>query len=160
VSCFDFIEAFCKRLVTAFVAELALVIKNRLRKRLPNFVAHSLAGKLARGFFEIVPEFVVTFFAARESDNSHRRRQIAIGRKVIKRGDEFAPGEIARSAENHNRARLRHGTRGESFAERVWFRLISRSIHEHPKITQIGVDFKRNLPSRLNLKHCSTATAA
>src|SRR5439155_8182054 len=59
VSFIDFIEAFCQRLVAAFVAELALVKKKRLRKCLPNFVAHRLAGKLARRFFEIAPEFLI-----------------------------------------------------------------------------------------------------
>ena len=112
VSLIDFIETFYKRLVTAFVAELALVIKNRLRKCLPNFVAHRLAGKFARRFFEIAPEFLITFFATRESDNRHRRRQLAVGRDVIERRDEFAMGEIACRAEDHDTAWLRHRTRG------------------------------------------------
>src|SRR6266571_4473592 len=148
----DFIEAFCQALVTSFVAELALVIKNRVRKRLPNFDAHSLAGKLARGFFKITPEFFITFLAARESDNGHRGRQVTIGREVIKCRDQLAMGEIARSAEDHNAARLRHGARGNSFPERIWFRLISSSVHEHPQITHIAADFKRNLLTRLGAR--------
>ena len=112
VSFIDFIEAFDQLLVTGLVAKLALVIKNRLPKRLPNFVAHRLARKLARRFFEIAAEFLVTFFSTREPDNRHRRRQLPIGRNVIKRRDEFAMGEIARGTEDHNAARLRHSAGG------------------------------------------------
>src|SRR6266496_3617663 len=86
------------------------------RTQLPLHVSFKLAG----GFFEIAPEFLVTFFTARESDNGHSGRQVAIGREVVERRDEFSMGEIARSAEDHNGAWLRHGARGNSFPERVW----------------------------------------
>ena len=108
----DFIEAFGQPLVTRFIAELALVIKDRLRERLPDFIAHSLAGKFTRGFFEIAAEFLVTFLAARETENRYSGRQVAIGRDVIERRDKLAMGEIACSAEDHNATRLRHGARG------------------------------------------------
>jgi hypothetical protein len=38
-------------------------------------------------------------------------------------------GEIAGGSENHNRAWLGHGARRQPFAQRIWFRLISGSIH-------------------------------
>src|SRR5215475_2582741 len=72
----DFIEAFGQRVVTGFVSELALVIKDRLRKVLPDFIADALPGKLARGLFEIVPEFIVCFWPASETDNHHGWRQV------------------------------------------------------------------------------------
>jgi len=50
-------------------------------------------------------------------------------------------GEIARGAEDHNGARLRHCASGKPFPERVWFRLISGSIHFFPEITQISADW-------------------
>ena len=137
----DFIEAFGQALVTRLVVELALVIKNRLSKRLPNFVAHDLTGKLMRGFFKVAPEFLVTFLSASESDNCHRGRQVTVCCEVIQRGDEFAVGEIAGRAEDHNCAWLRHGPGGKPFPERVRFRLISSSIHEYPQITQISADW-------------------
>jgi hypothetical protein len=130
----DFIEAFRQPLVTRFVAELALVIKDRLCRRLPDFIAHSLARKLAGGFFEITPEFLITFFTACESDNGHGGRQVAIGREVIQRRDEFAMREIAGGAENHNRARLRHCASGNSFAKWVQFLLVCCSVHNRNKL--------------------------
>jgi hypothetical protein len=59
---------------------------------------------------------VVAFLSSREADDRHGGWQVAIGSKVIKRWDEFALGEIPRSAENHNTARLRHAARGQTFA--------------------------------------------
>ena len=51
----DFVEAFGQRFVARFIAELALVIKDRLREVFPDFIAHSLSRKFARSFFEIAP---------------------------------------------------------------------------------------------------------
>src|SRR6185295_11399363 len=39
----DFIKAFSQRLVTSFVLELALMIKDRFRKIFPNFIAQRLS---------------------------------------------------------------------------------------------------------------------
>jgi hypothetical protein len=89
-----------------------------------------LPGKLARGLFKIPPEFVITFVATSESDNRDTGGQITVGREVIQRGDEFAMGEIARGAEDHNGARLRHWPSRKPFSKRVWFRLISGSMHD------------------------------
>jgi hypothetical protein len=49
-------------------------------------------------------------------------------------------GEITRCAEDHNGARLRHWAGGKPFPERIWFRLISSSIHFRPQITLISGD--------------------
>ena len=108
----DFVETFRQRLVAGLVSELALMIEDRLRKRLPDFIAHSLARKLASRFFQFTPELVVSFFSTREPDDCHRWREITIGRQIVKGGNEFAVGEIAGGAEDHNGARLRHGARG------------------------------------------------
>jgi hypothetical protein len=89
-----------------------------------------LPGKLAGGLFKIPPEFVITFVATSESHNRDTGGQLTVGREVIQRGDEFAMGEIARGAEDHNGARLRHCASGKPFPERVWFRLISGSMHD------------------------------
>src|SRR5438477_12964495 len=79
----DFIEAFGQRLVARFVFELALMVKNRLRKVFPDFIAHGLSRKIARGLFEIAPELVVSFWPAGEADDLHSWRKVAIGREVI-----------------------------------------------------------------------------
>ena len=79
----ELLETFGQPLVTSFITKLAPVIKNRLRKRVPDFVAHRLTRKLARGFFDIAPEFVVTFVASSESYDDYARWQFAVGRQVI-----------------------------------------------------------------------------
>src|SRR6266480_2552174 len=79
----DFIEAFSQCLVTRFVFELALMIKNRLRKVFPDFIAYRLSRKVARGLLKIAPEFFIAFFAASKADDFHSWRQVAIGREVI-----------------------------------------------------------------------------
>src|SRR5256886_14947327 len=130
----ELLETFGQPFITSFITKLALMIKNRLRKRVPDFVAHRLTRKLSRGFFEVVPEFVVTFVAPSESDDDHAGWQFAVGRQVIQRRDKFAMCEISRSTEDHDAAGLWNGPRGQSFAQRVWFRLISSSVHFHPQI--------------------------
>src|SRR5262245_18918871 len=124
-----FVKPFGQLLVTSFVTKLAPVIKNRLRKRLPDFVADRLARKLARGLFEVAPELVVTFVTPSESDDDYVGWQLSIGCQVIQLRDEFAMSEITRRAENYDATWLRCGPRGQSFAERVWFGLIRCAIH-------------------------------
>src|SRR5207237_2970872 len=107
-----FIETFSQRFVTGFVFELALMVKDRLRKVFPDFIAHGLSRKIARGFFEFAPEFVVIFWSAREADNLDGWREIAIGGEVIKCEHKFAISEIA-LAYNYQECRLlRQGRRG------------------------------------------------
>jgi hypothetical protein len=101
-----------------------------LSEHLPNFVTDRLPGKLASGLFKIPPEFVITFVATSESDNRGTGGQLTVGREVIQRGDKFAMREIARGAEDHNGAWLGHWPSGKPFPERVWFRLISGSMHD------------------------------
>jgi hypothetical protein len=135
----ELLETLGQSLVTSFITKLAPVIKNRLCKRVPDFVAHRLTRKLSRGFFEVVPEVVVTFVASSESDDDYAGGEFAVGRKVIQRRNKFAMREITRSAEDYNAAWLRYGPRRQSFAERVWFRLIRRAIHSIRKLR----DFRR-----------------
>ena len=101
----ELLETFGQLLVTCFITKLAPVIKNRLRNRVPDFVALRLTRKLA----------------------------------VIQRRDKFAMCEIARSTEDDDAAWLWHGPRGQSFAQRVWFRLIRRPIHSIRRLR----DFRR-----------------
>ena len=82
----DFFDTFGKRFVTRFVFELTLVIKDRLRKVFPDFIAHGLSRKLTRGFFEIASEFIVSFWPAGEPDDHRGRRQVAVGGEIIQCG--------------------------------------------------------------------------
>src|SRR5438445_1805929 len=75
-------------------------------------ISHGLSRKIARGFFEFAPEFVVIFWSAGEADNLDGWREIAIGGEVIQCGNKFAMSEIARGSKYHNCAWLRHGARG------------------------------------------------
>ena len=77
------VKTFGQLLVTSFITKLAPVIKNRLSKRVPDFVAHRLTRKFACGFFDLAPELVVTFVAPGESYDDDARWKFAVGRKVI-----------------------------------------------------------------------------
>src|SRR2546423_3640328 len=79
----NFIQAFSQTLIAGRVAKLALVIRNGLRKGIPDFIAHGLARKFPRGLFEIASEFFVSFLPSSKADDCHRRRQVAVGREVI-----------------------------------------------------------------------------
>ena len=94
------------------LTKLTAVIKDRLRKRVPDFVAQRLTRKFARGFFQVVPEFVVTFVAPGESDDYHVWWEFPVGRQVIQGRDKFAMSEITGGTENYDATWLRHGPRG------------------------------------------------
>src|SRR5205823_13364451 len=95
-----------------------------------------------------------TVHTASKVNNCYRKMQINIGSKVIQGEDEVAVREIARSGEDHNITRLRHRPSGKPFPERVWFRLLSRSIHIVPQITQISADWiALNVQGRIAQTH-------
>src|SRR4029077_2180165 len=112
-----------------FVAKIALMVKNRLRESFPDFVADRLAGEFPRCFLELASEFVVVFLASGKTDDRDRGWEFAIGREIVKRGNELSVGRIAGRAENDDAAGLRHGAGGESFPQRIYLRLVSRSVH-------------------------------
>src|SRR5438876_9731344 len=108
----DLVQAFCQALETGFVAEVALMIKNRLAEVFPDFVAHSLARKFPYRLFHFAPEVGVTFFATGESDHGDSRRQLAIGGEIVKRRQEIPMSQIASSSKDDHAARLRDGASG------------------------------------------------
>src|SRR5262245_1183275 len=148
----ELLEAFGQPLITSFITKLALVIKNRLRKCVPDFVAHRLTRKLARSFFEVAPESIITFVAPSESYDDYARRQFPVSRQVIQRWDKFAICEITRSTEDHDAAGLWNGPRGQSFPQRVCLGLIRRAIHCRRKLfgfirSDSGNSKQRNYPA-------------
>ena len=104
----DLVQAFRQILETGFVAEVALMIKNRLAEVFPDFVAHALARKFPYRLFHFAPEVGVTFFTTGESDHGDSRRQLAIGGEIVKRRQQLAMGQVAGGSKNDNAARLRH----------------------------------------------------
>src|SRR5438067_1391656 len=90
----DFVEPFGERAITALVLELALMIKKRNRESFPDFLAHLLARKIFRGFLELVTKLLIRFWPAGEADHSCARRQLAVRRQIVKRGNEFAMRQI------------------------------------------------------------------
>ena len=126
----DLAEAFAQPLVTSLVAELALMIKQRLRKCFPDFVAHRLARKFPHGFLHLFPKIVIALRPARETDDHRRGRQFAIIGKVVERRNQFPMRQIAGGAENHNAAWLGHRARRQTFAQRIRLLLLSGTIHE------------------------------
>jgi hypothetical protein len=87
------------------------MIEERLGERVPDFVPHILARKLPGGFFHFVPEFGVTLRPSRETDDSHRWWQFAIGGEIIKSRDELAMSQVPRRSKNDNAAWLGNSTR-------------------------------------------------
>ena len=81
----DFIKARGQSPVTCRIVEVALMIKDRLRKGVPDFVAHTLARKLADGLLQIAPEFLVAFLSTRKANNDYGGRQIAVRGKATER---------------------------------------------------------------------------
>ncbi len=118
---------------TAFKCFRIGLIEDRLRKCLPHFITHRLARKFPSSFFELSPELLITFLSSCKPDDFHRGRQVAIGGQVVKGRNEFAMREIARGAENHNGARLGHGARRQTFAQRIRLWLINGSVHGRPR---------------------------
>src|SRR5438132_1511892 len=112
------------------------MIEQRLQKCFPDFVAHGLARKFPHGFLHLLPKIVVVFRPARETDDRHRGRQFAISGKIVECRNQFPMGQIAGGAEDHDRARLRHRARGQSFAQRIHLLLLCGTIHESKQITQ------------------------
>ena len=126
----DLVEAFGQSFIAGLILKFALKIKKRLGKRLPDFIAHSLARKFSDGLFHFPPEVVIAFLAAGEADDGHGGRQLSIGRQIVERGHQLAMGEIASGPEDNDAARLRHCARGDSLSQWVRLCLLSCSIHE------------------------------
>src|ERR1041385_6843157 len=108
----DLSKTFGQPFVTSFIAKFTAVIKNRLRKGFPDFIAHRLTGKLARRCFDITPKFDITLVAPGKSDDNHVRWQFAVGGEIVQGGEKLPMSEIACSAEDDDAARLRDGPRG------------------------------------------------
>ena len=105
----DLVQALSQTFVARLIAEVALMVVNRLRKSIPDFVANRLARKFSRRFLEFFSKVTVGFFAPGETDDGDGGWQIAVGREIIKSGNEFAMGQIAGRAEDHDAAWLRNG---------------------------------------------------
>src|SRR2546430_2156612 len=86
----DLIKTLRQTFEAGFVAEIALMIKNCLAERLPDFIAHNLAREFPDGLFHFAPKFVVALFAAGKTDHSNSGWQLAVSSKIIKRRQEFA----------------------------------------------------------------------
>ena len=115
----DFLKSFRQRLVTIGVVELALVIKERLREPVPNFIAHLLPRELLRRFLLLLPKLVIRLRPSGKSNDGDLRRQFTIRREIVERRNQFPHRQVSRRAEDHDRARLRHRARSESFPERI-----------------------------------------
>ncbi len=108
----DRFQTLGQGLVTGFVAEFALVIKNRLRERFPDFVTHTLTRELARSCFELLAKFGIGFGTAGKAHHRDGGRQLAIGREIVERRHKFAMGQVAGRAEDDDAARLGDGPSG------------------------------------------------
>ena len=125
----DLVQSCCESLEARFVGKIALVIENGLAESFPDFVADRLARKFSDGFFHLAAKIVVAFLATREPDDRNSRRQFAIGSEIIKRRQKFAVGQVTGRAKDDDAARLRDGASRQTFAQRIDFYLLGRSIH-------------------------------
>ena len=95
------------------------MIIDRLAEGIPQFVAHGLARELADGGFHFRAKDLVGLLAARETDDGRARRKVAVGGKIVERGEKLAHRQIAGGAEDDDAARLRHGPAGEALPQRI-----------------------------------------
>ena len=77
------------------------------------------AGNVFARFPELRAKFVIALRSPRHADDRQVRRQFAIGRDVVERGDELAMSEITGRAEDHDGAGFRHGPGHNAFAQRI-----------------------------------------
>src|SRR5262249_30645144 len=104
----DRVQTFGQFFETGFVAEIALMIKNRLTEIFPDFVPYRLAREFFDRLFHFFSEVVIALWTTRETNYGDRGRQFAVGREIVKGRHELAMGQISGRAKNHHAARLRH----------------------------------------------------
>src|SRR5262249_42954229 len=64
------------------------------------------ARKLVQGFAQLLPPGIVVFLAPGKADDAEGRRHLTVLEQVIKRGNQFARGEVPAGAENDDGAGL------------------------------------------------------
>ena len=105
--------------VAGGVAEFADVIENARGETSPDLLVQTRARALRRRLLEFRAPGLVRLLAAGEADDVRGGGQVAIDGEIVERRDELAEGEVARGAEDHDVAGLRHGPAGEALAQRV-----------------------------------------
>src|SRR5947207_8887407 len=65
----DLVQAFGETFETGFVAEIALMIKDRLAEHFPDLVANGLAREFSDRLFHFFPEVVITLGTTGETDH-------------------------------------------------------------------------------------------
>jgi hypothetical protein len=92
------------------VGELGLVVADGLDEGLPHLVQMAGARDLAVDAPRARRGTRHPISPGAQTDDPHSRRQLAIDREVVERGNQLAVGQVAGRTENHHRARLRQRT--------------------------------------------------
>ena len=97
------------------------------RERAPHLLVDRFRpAELRDRVVQLPAERVVALRAARRANDGERRGEEPLQREVVERGQQLAPREIARSAEEHERRGLRHTLKAQTLAQRI-LRFTSRS---------------------------------
>ena len=141
----ELLEPLAEPRITVRVAELGLMVNDALRERVPH---RRVDGAEPRMLLDRLPELgaelIVGFWPTRESDDGEPTRKLSLVREVVEGGNEFAMGEVARRAENHQRARLGCPPCAESLAK--WIGRQLSFVHGQRLATHLNIG-RRTPPS-------------
>ena len=103
------------------IVERAADVEDPARERLEDGVVDRLRARvgLERLAHLLAVPLVAAVVAARHADQRERRRQHVAQRQVVERRQQLAVREVARGAEDHERARARHARHAHAVAQRV-----------------------------------------
>ena len=103
----EFLQELLEFLVARGIAKLRLMVKDRLRQRIPHRGVDRLEARgLGDGVAQLRAELVVGLGPAGEPDDGKRLRELAFVGQIVEGRDKLAVGEVTRRAKDHQRARL------------------------------------------------------
>ena len=116
-----FLEEGAQPLEGARIAGRAPEVADAALEVGPEHLVHGLASGEGRdGFLELCPERDVALFPARHPDHERAGGERSRAREVVERRHQLAAGEVPRSPEDHDRARVAAAFFDKSPAERVF----------------------------------------
>src|SRR5262249_30403594 len=98
---FELVERFGESLEVLDLVDVARMVKNIGRERLPLRRVEFLAGEFLRGFSQLLAPRFVREFRVRDTDDPRSLGQASLGEQRIKRGNQLPTGEIARGAKDN-----------------------------------------------------------
>jgi hypothetical protein len=115
----DLLEVASELVLGIVGGEVERAIRGRLGEPVPDLLAEVVAAELAHGGLHLGAELVVRPLRAGSAEDRELLGQHAAQRERVERGEDLAPGQVARGAEDHERARLGRLRQREPFEEGV-----------------------------------------